>query len=55
MLLRRYHVKKEKKEPKKEINYNDMTVKELKAIAKEREIESYYDMKKDELIESLKG
>lgn len=54
MLLRRHRKpKKVNKEP--EINYKEYTVKELKEIAKEKEIEGYYDMKKTELIETLKG
>lgn len=53
MLLRRYHNKEENKQAK--INYNELTVKELKEIAKERELENYSDLKKDELIAAIKG
>lgn len=39
----------------KKIDYNSLTVKELRVIAKEKGIEGYSDMKKDELIQALKG
>lgn len=39
----------------KKIGYDSLTVKELRAIAKEKGIEGYSDMKKDELIQALKG
>lgn len=59
MLLRRYHnrlTKKEKPvEEKTEIDYSSLTVKELRSLAKEKGIEGYYNMKKAELIEALKG
>jgi large subunit ribosomal protein L20 len=50
-------VKKEetKKEVKKEkIDYSKMTVAELKKVAKEKNIENYSKMKKDELLKALK-
>ncbi len=37
------------------INLEELTVDDLRAIAKEKEIESYSKMKKDELIQALKG
>jgi len=40
---------------KKKIDYNSLTVKELRRLAKEKGIEEYSDMKKDELIQALKG
>ena len=40
---------------KEQDDYSDLTVKELQEIAKEREIEGYSKLKKDELIQALKG
>jgi len=47
--------KNKKAKENKNIDYEDMTVKELRKIAKEKGINGYYNMKKDELIEALKG
>lgn len=44
------NIKKEKV-----VDYETMTVKELKELAKEKEIDGYYNMKKEELIKALKG
>ncbi|WP_286169642.1 Rho termination factor N-terminal domain-containing protein [Halocella sp. SP3-1] len=41
-------------EEKAGTNLDDMTVKELRELAKDKDIEGYYDMKKDELITALK-
>lgn len=62
MLLRRYHDKQEEaveKQEAKEVteiestNLSDLTVKELKEVAKEKEIEGCSDMKKEELIDAI--
>ena len=45
-----YKVIEEKKK-----DYNSLTVKELRKLAKEKGIEGYSDMKKSELIQALKG
>ena len=52
MLLRRYH--KAKEEEDSIVDLNKLKVDELKAIAKEKCIEGYEDMKKAELIEKLR-
>lgn len=39
---------------KENLNLEEKTVKELRGLAKEKEIEGYSDMKKDELIKALK-
>lgn len=51
MMLRRHHPKK----PAEAINYSDLTVKELKDVAKERNIEGYSTLNKEELIAVLEG
>ena len=57
---RTVEAKEEKKETKKEVSkseatdYSEMTLTELKAIAKEKGVKGYSTMKKDEIIENLK-
>lgn len=53
MMLRRHHPKKPAKT--EAINYRDLTVKELKDIAKERNIEGYSTLNKEDLIAVLEG
>lgn len=48
-------VKNKENENKDIVNLEDMTVKELRELAKEKNIDAYYNMKKEELIEALKG
>lgn len=50
MMLRRHHPKKPA-----EVNYSDLTVKELKDIAKDRNIEGYSTLNKEDLIAVLEG
>lgn len=59
-MLRRYHNRHKPKEPvkevkKPEVNFNDLTVPELKELAKDRNIIGYSNMVKAELIEALEG
>ena len=53
MMLRRHHPKKPVET--EVINYRDLTVKELKDIAKERNIDGYSALNKEELIAVLEG
>ena len=59
MLLRRHYPQKpveaEVVNETEVVNYNDLTVKELRDIAKEREIEGYSTLSKEELIAVLEG
>jgi len=51
--VEKHETKKETKE-EKTTDYSEMTLTELKAIAKEKGVKGYSTMKKDELIENLK-
>lgn len=53
MMLRRHHPKKPAEV--EDINYSDLTVKELKDIAKDRNIEGYSTLNKEDLISVLEG
>lgn len=52
MMLRRHHPKPAETEA---ISYSNLTVKDLKDIAKERNIEGYSTLNKEELIAALEG
>lgn len=51
MMLRRHHPKKPVET--EAINYSELTIKELKDIARERNIEGYSTLNKEELIAVL--
>lgn len=53
MMLRRHHPKKPAEAEVEVVNYSDLTVKELKDIAKERNIEGYSTLNKEDLISVL--
>ena len=52
-MLRQHHSKKPAEV--EAINYSDLTVKELKDIAKDRNIEGYSTLNKEDLIAVLEG
>lgn len=54
MMLHRHHQNKKQK-VEKVVNYGDFTVKELKDIAKDRNIDGYSTMNKEELVSVLEG
>ena len=53
MMLRRHHPKKPAET--EVVDYNNLTVKELQDIAKDREIKGYSTLNKEELIAVLEG
>lgn len=46
--------KKDSKKQHTEKNYEDMTISELKKIAQSKKIKGYYNLKKEQLIKTLK-
>lgn len=52
MLLRRYH-DKVKEEPEKR-SLSDLSYDELKSLAKDKGVDGYHKMKKEELLDALK-
>ena len=54
MMLRRHHPKATAKS-QEVVNYSDLTVKELKDVAKDRNIEGYSTLNKEELVSVLEG
>lgn len=58
MLLRRYHKKPKKKKAKvakKQVDYTELKVADLKEIAKSKGIEGYSNMNGKELLKALAG
>ena len=53
MMLRRHHPKKPTET--EVVNYSDLTVNELRDIARERDIKGYSTLNKEELIAVLEG
>lgn len=53
MMLRRHHPKKPAET--EVVDYNNLTVKELQDIARERDIKGYSTLNKEELIAVLEG
>lgn len=49
------YIIEEQEQDEDEINLEELTVDELRQIAKDRKVEGYSKMKKEELIEALEG